>query len=41
MRDDQSKKITEKTDTGKLKIPDYVKPKSEDQAFVSKVKPRS
>jgi hypothetical protein len=41
MRDDQSKKITEKTDTGKLKIPDFVKTPSEDNTFVSKVKPRS
>lgn len=41
MRDEQSKKVTEKTDTNKLKIPDYVKPKSEETPFVSKVKPRS
>jgi hypothetical protein len=41
MRDDQNKKITEKTDTGKLKIPDFVKTPSEDNTFVSKVKPRS
>jgi hypothetical protein len=41
MRDEQSKKVTEKTDTSKLKIPDYVKSKSEDKVFVSKVKPRS
>jgi hypothetical protein len=41
MRDEQSKKVTVKTDTSKLKIPDYIKPKSEDKVFVSKVKPRS
>jgi hypothetical protein len=41
MRDDQSKKITEKTDTGKLKIPDFVKTPSEDNTFVSKVKSKS
>lgn len=41
MRDDQSKKITEKTDTGKFKIPDFVKTPSEDNTFVSKVKSKS
>jgi hypothetical protein len=41
MRDEQNQKITEKTDTNKLKIPDFIKTPSDDNTFVSKVKPRS
>jgi len=41
MRDEQNQKITEKTDTNKLKIPDFIKTPSEDNTFVSRVKPRS
>jgi hypothetical protein len=38
LRNESRNKITEKTDTNKLKIPDFVKPKSEESTFVSKVK---
>jgi hypothetical protein len=41
IRDEQNQKITEKTDTNKLKIPDFIKTPSEDNTFVSRVKPRS
>jgi len=38
MRNESRQKITEKTDPNKLKIPDFVKSKSEESTFVSKVK---
>lgn len=38
IRNASRQKITEKTDTNKLKIPDFVKSKSEESTFVSKVK---
>lgn len=38
LRNESRNKITEKTDTSKLKIPDFIKPKSEESTFVSKVK---
>jgi len=38
IRNESRQKITEKTDTSKLKIPDFVKSKSEESTFVSKVK---
>jgi hypothetical protein len=38
IRNESRQKITEKTDTSKLKIPDFVKSKSEQSTFVSKVK---
>jgi hypothetical protein len=38
LRNESRNKITEKTDTSKLKIPDFVKPKQEESTFVSKVK---
>jgi hypothetical protein len=38
LRNESRNKITEKTDMNKLKIPDFVKPKSEESTFVSKVK---
>ena len=36
-RNDGQKKITEKTDPNKIKIPDFAKPKDESE-FISKVK---
>jgi hypothetical protein len=38
MRDEQSNKITDKTDISKVKLPDFVKPPAEETAFVSKIK---
>jgi hypothetical protein len=38
IRNESRQKITEKTDPNKLKIPDFVKSKSEESTFVSKVK---
>jgi len=38
VRNESRQKITEKTDPNKLKIPDFVKSKSEESTFVSKVK---
>jgi hypothetical protein len=38
LRNESRNTITEKTDASKLKIPDFVKPKSEESTFVSKVK---
>jgi hypothetical protein len=37
MRNDQQKKVTEKTDVNKIKVPEFAKPK-EEPTFVSKVK---
>ncbi len=37
MRNDQQKKVTEKTDVNKIKVPEFAKPKDE-SVFVSKVK---
>lgn len=38
MRDESRQQVTEKTDMNKFKIPDAVKNKLEQPAFVSKVK---
>jgi hypothetical protein len=38
IRNENNQKITEKTDPSKMKIPDFVKSKSEESTFVSKVK---
>jgi hypothetical protein len=40
-RNDQQKKITEKTDPKKINVPEFAKSKSEEPTFVSKVKPKS
>ena len=41
VRNDQNKKITDKTDPSKINIPEYDKSKSEEPNFVSKVKSKS
>ena len=41
VRNDQNKKITDKTDPSKINIPEYAKSKSEEPTFVSKVKSKS
>jgi hypothetical protein len=38
MRDEHEKKVNKNTDANKFKIPDFVNNRSEDNAFVSKVK---
>ena len=40
-RNDQQKKITEKTDPKKINVPEFAKSKGEEQKFVSKVKSKS
>jgi hypothetical protein len=41
VRNDQNKKITDKTDPSKINIPEYAKSKAEEPTFVSKVKSKS
>jgi hypothetical protein len=41
VRNDQQKKITEKTDPKKINVPEFAKSKGEEQKFVSKVKSKS
>ena len=41
VRNDQNKKITDKTDPSKSNIPEYAKSKAEEPTFVSKVKSKS
>jgi hypothetical protein len=41
LKDDQSKKITEKTDPNKINVPEFARSKSEEPTFVSKVKSKS
>jgi hypothetical protein len=41
VRNDQNKKITEKTDLNKINIPEFAKSKAEEPTFVSKVKSKS
>jgi len=41
VRNDQNKKITDKTDPNKINIPEYAKSKAQEQTFVSKVKSKS
>ena len=41
VRNDQNKKITDKTDPSKINIPEYTKSKAEEPTFVSKVKSKS
>ena len=41
VRNDQNKKITDKTDPSKINIPEYAKSKAEETTFVSKVKSKS
>jgi hypothetical protein len=41
VKNDQQKKITEKTDPKKINVPEFAKSKSEEPTFVSKVKSKS
>jgi hypothetical protein len=41
LKDDQNKKITEKTDPNKINVPEFARSKSEEPTFVSKVKSKS
>ena len=41
LKNEQQNKVTEKTDPGKIKIPDFAKPKEQEPTFVSKVKSKS
>ena len=41
VRNDQNKKITDKTDPSKINIPEYAKSRAEEPTFVSKVKSKS
>ena len=41
VRNDQNKKITDKTDPSKINIPEFARSKSEEPTFVSKVKSKS
>jgi len=41
VRNDQQKKITEKTDPKKINVPEFAKSKSEEPIYVSKVKSKS
>ena len=38
IRNEQNQKVTENTDMSKVKLPDFIKNKSEEPTFVSKVK---
>jgi hypothetical protein len=40
-REEQSNKVTEKTDPAKINIPNFVKEKSSENKFVSKVKSKA
>jgi hypothetical protein len=41
LKDDQNKKITEKTDPNKINVPEFARSKAEEPTFVSKVKSKS
>lgn len=41
LKNEHQNKVTEKTDPNKVKIPDFARPKKEDDTFVSKVKSKS
>lgn len=41
LKNEQQNKITEKTDTSKIKVPEFAKVNKPNDTFVSKVKPKS